>query len=649
MEPSTESLPGAAGRGATAGAALLAVLVLVVYWPIVGFDFVELDDPLNFVRNTGYRGLGSEQLAWMFLSLHGFSAYDPIMWLTFGVDYTLYGLDPARFHATNLLLYTTTSLAFFRLCSLALVRVRRLRDGRASVRAPTTSELLAALAMTALLFVHPLRAETVAWLSERHGVLAALFSILSVTAYLRYTARRQRGEAHIGAYGASLAWFTLAILSKSTVLFLPLCLFVLDFHPLRRLAAGPPPLRERLMQCVGEKLPFLALSWPIGLVTVLARRSDGLWTGVETQPIAERLLQSAWGSAFYLYKTLVPSGLGPIYLRLEYRELYGVWFYVAAAGFAVVCMLAIALRHRLPALLSGLALYGLLLLPIVGVFQSGPLVAADRYSFIALMPLHVALAFPLARALSAGRAGTAVLALLVLLIGTSAALARIQTSHWRDADALWRHTIAQSALPGLMHFNRAALLRQIEDHEGAIRELRTAHALRPEDADVLALWAQCASEAGRPDEAVGLYRRTLALDPKRYEAYVGLGGALHQVGDVRGARGAYSVAFDFDPERFEAPTALAEMYIEIGDTTSALDLLDGVLGRDPSRLIARWLRARVRASLGDRLGAVEDLALIVQQGRSGDAAAQSLAAAAQRALAEFERQRSADAPGVGQP
>ena len=158
----------------------LAGICALVYWPVLSFDFVDLDDPLNFVANHGYRGLGPRQLAWMFLEHHGFSAYDPIAWVTFGLDYLIWGVDPRGFHASNLLIYTLAILACYRLMSILLERL-------APAPAPAHHHVAAAFIATALLAIHPLRAESVAWLSERHGILAVLFATLSTAAYIRYT------------------------------------------------------------------------------------------------------------------------------------------------------------------------------------------------------------------------------------------------------------------------------------------------------------------------------------------------------------------------------------------------------------------------------------------------------------------------------
>src|SRR4029077_8143475 len=179
--------------------------------------------------------------------------WTPVTWLTHGLDYAVWGMNPLGYHLGNLLLHAG---------NVALVYALALRLlGTALPRAELTARRLGA-GVTALLFgLHPLRAESVAWITERRDVLAALFFLLALLAWLRFAGERRRG-----LYLASLGLFALGLLSKSMVVSLPVVLLILDVYPLRRLdirAWRAPTARAVLL----EKIPYLALTLAMVAIT----------------------------------------------------------------------------------------------------------------------------------------------------------------------------------------------------------------------------------------------------------------------------------------------------------------------------------------------------------------------------------------------
>src|SRR5436190_13698794 len=209
------------GRGVTAVAArarsriaavvirertiVLAIVLAVIAVFAVGLrnEFVQWDDHTNLVDNRLFRGLGPRQLAWMFTTtLMGH--YIPLTWLTFGLDYVIWGMQPAGYHFTNLVLHAANAVLFY------WVAKRLLRAAR-----PATSEttLRAGAAVAALFFaIHPLRAESVAWVTERRDVLSALLFFTCILLYLR--AAGAKGPRRRRLLAVSVAAFALAMLAK---------------------------------------------------------------------------------------------------------------------------------------------------------------------------------------------------------------------------------------------------------------------------------------------------------------------------------------------------------------------------------------------------------------------------------------------------
>src|SRR5439155_706901 len=212
--------------------ALLVALTLAAFMPTLRNGFVAWDDLDNFTLNQSYRGLGWPQIKWMFTSAK-LGHYIPVTWLTLGLDYVLWGMNAAGYHLTSLLIHAGGALALYFL-ALRLFELAR-------PEAPPLDLRVGAFLASLVFAVHPFRVESVAWVTERRDVVSGLFYVLTVLAYLKAVAGRERPRP--GWYVASLGLFAAALLSKSIVVTLPAALVILDVYPLRRLSpplAGPP-------------------------------------------------------------------------------------------------------------------------------------------------------------------------------------------------------------------------------------------------------------------------------------------------------------------------------------------------------------------------------------------------------------------------
>src|SRR5437773_2306132 len=276
----------ALGRGPAAAAwmvpAGIALVLIACFLPTLRNDFVLWDDDLNFTDNPSYRSLSWRQLHWMFTTVHG-GHYQPLSWVTLGLDYTLWGMNPTGYHLTSLLLHAVNAVLFYH---VVVVLLRR-----AAVTASA-----GAAAVGALFFaIHPLRVESVAWASERRDVLSGLFYLATVLAYVRMAAAERTGGARRW-YLVSLACFVLSLLSKAWGMTLPIVLVLLDVYPLRR----PPRLLE--------KAPYAVLALGAAALAFLAQAQvPAMRTLAEHGPV-ERAAQAAYGLCFYLWKTLGPRG-----------------------------------------------------------------------------------------------------------------------------------------------------------------------------------------------------------------------------------------------------------------------------------------------------------------------------------------------------
>src|SRR5262249_30915307 len=207
-----------------------SAVALAVFLPILGNGFVNWDDEANLLGNPHYRGLGWSQLRWMFTTAH-LGHYIPVTWLSFALDYLVWGLNPVGYHLTSALLHAVNALLVYRLAAALLTAA----DGDTG----TWWDIRAGAITAALVFaLHPQRVESVAWATERRDPIMGLFALLTMLAYLRAARAGTSGRLDRRWYWASVGLFALALLSKSLVIGLPLVLFVLDCYPLRRRPAG---------------------------------------------------------------------------------------------------------------------------------------------------------------------------------------------------------------------------------------------------------------------------------------------------------------------------------------------------------------------------------------------------------------------------
>src|SRR5438876_7632173 len=242
---------------------LIALVTVAAFLPTLQNQFVNWDDDENFLDNPHYRGLGWTQLRWMWTTLH-LGHYIPLTWMTFGLDYLLWCMNPVGYHLTSLLLHAANAVVFFfvvhRILTLALPRLSE--RGRA---------LAVSAGFAALVFaIHPLRVESVAWVTERRDVLSGLFYLSAILIYLWACEGGARGR---GWYWLSVAVFGCALLSKSMVVNLPVVLLILDVYPLRRLGGAVGWWSEPARRVYVEKIPFVLLAAAASAVALMAQLS----------------------------------------------------------------------------------------------------------------------------------------------------------------------------------------------------------------------------------------------------------------------------------------------------------------------------------------------------------------------------------------
>jgi len=572
----------------------IALLTAFAFAPVLRADFVTWDDDANFLLNPSYRGLGLEQLRWMFTTFH-MGHYVPLTWMSHGLDYTLWGMHAAGYHAVNLALHCANAVLFFHVA-------RRL------LRAATNdqADIDIAAAVAALFFaLHPLRVESVAWVTERRDVLSGLFFLSSVLFYLQWAERGERSR-----YVLAVGMFAAALLSKASVVTLPLVLLVISVYPLRRV---------RWL----ELIPFVLLSAGASLLSIIALHPPGQLS------FAEKLAVSAYSIAFYVWKTLLPARLSPLY---ELPRSIGPLAPMYVVGYTVTLILFAAawlLRRRFPGATAALAAFGVMILPFVGVVQNGPQITADRYTYLA----SLALALIIGGAywwLSARRKTLAPVTAGGVLLALTACTWR-QSLIWQTSERLWTRVVEieprsaignrnlgnvllgegladaaiaryQRSLAGdsLSHETINALgtaLAAKGDFAGAIALYQRALALEPRDSRALNNWGVAEASLGHTDAAIEKYRAALAIDSSYAEAEVNWGNALVRARQPGDALSHYERAVRLRNDNADARVNWGVALAQLGRLQEAAQQFRTALDADPSNADARTYLAETERLL----------------------------------------------------
>src|SRR6516164_2000124 len=516
--------------------AALALTTFIVFLPALKAGFVNWDDDTNFLDNANYRGLGAAQLQWMFTTFL-MGHYIPFTWTSFGLDYVAWGMNPAGYHLSNILLHAANAVLFY----FIALHLLRLNVPVCPADGPSAPILGSALA-TLLFAVHPLRAESVAWITERRDVLSGLFCLAAVLTYLQYCGvperqtRRTRNAPEW--YWASLGFFALALLSKSMAMTLPAILLLLDAYPLRRLggvASGRRWLPPTTV--VVEKLPFFLLSLVAAYTALVALdHTTHVTSGpggsipwnadatVEVSPI-DRVAISANALLFYLWKLAVPLRLSPDY-HVPPPGGFETWPAVITFAVVLLATAAVIVGHRRwPALAAAWVGCIMMLSPVIWV----PEIAADRYTYLACAGWALLCGGGLAslwrycqRRNIDTRVRASLAGLALAVVAALSVLTWNQVEVWRDSETLWTHAVA--VWPSSQsHFKLGEILAQRGDLAKATENFQAALRINPHNTDAHAGLGFAFAIQGRLSEALEQFDDALRIAPRFSRAHTGLG------------------------------------------------------------------------------------------------------------------------------
>ncbi len=576
-------------------ATVLVLVTLVVFWRTLSCQFVGYDDDV-YINPHVRQGVTANGIAWAF-STGQAANYHPLTWLSLMADTDIFGPGPRGYHLTNLLLHALAVLLLY----LALEKM--------------TGDPWRSGIVVVLFALHPLRVESVAWVSERKDVLSGCLAFATLLAYVGY-ARRPA----LGKYLLVLALLGLGLLAKPMLVTLPVLFLLLDVWPLRRTTLLPPspptpaacglaslpqlfappapstpnfstrPWRTLVL----EKLPLIALALVSCIVTMVAQHRGGALRDLMEVPLAMRLTNVPIAYVRYLGKMVWFPNLMLAYPLPSRWPLW--WVAGAAVLLAGISILAARGFRRRPWLGIGWLWYLGMLLPVIGIVQVGSQSLADRYTYLPTVGLLIMAAWSLPERMFVERSGRWALnaGTLVILALLSAATWR-QIAYWHDEVSLFTHSLqidpdnqvavinlavaldrrgdidqewfyvleAQSRWPDAlttMNVGHVLLLRG--KVKQAMSYLLRAVEMAPDRASTHNTLGGGYAMQGRPDLAIVQFRQALAINPEYALAHYNLGDVLGFQHHYPEALAEFAEAMELDPDDpnyFDTARTLAAM------------------------------------------------------------------------------------------
>jgi tetratricopeptide (TPR) repeat protein len=537
-------------------------MVFLVFGQTYRFDFINYDDDYHVYANASVtNGLTFSGLAWAFRHSHE-DYWHPLDFVSHMVDCQLFGLNPAGHHLVNVSLHALVAVLLF----LVLRRM--------------TGALWPSAFASVIFAIHPLRVESVAWISERKDLLHGLFFVLTLAAYMRYVRR----PGSLGRYLVVVFCFVLGLMSKPTLMPLPFLLLLLDYWPLGRFGGNESHLTV-LSRLVAEKVPLLVLSL-LSCLEAAAGNSSAFISSRQVS-LGFQLANSLTSYVAYLRQSVWPANLALLYpfpasgVPVEELCFSVVFLALTSAG-------AFLARKRHPHLFIGWFWFLGMLVPMIGIIQAGAYARADRYTYLPHIGLCILVAWTAKSLMPARRASRRILAVgMASLVGLLVLSAWKQTGYWRNSETLWRHTLACTSGNPIAHISLGAALVAENRYPEAVEQFQAALAINPDSAEAYYNFAATLAAQNRRAEAIECYRRALERRPDYAKALNNLGILLAAAGRADEAVQCFRSALASKPGYAEAGNNLGIMLAGQSRLPEAIVLFRKAVAAEPAYVDAR--------------------------------------------------------------
>jgi protein O-mannosyl-transferase len=498
---------------------IVAVVTVLTFIPALSGQFTNWDDNEYVTENPYIRNASMHGVADIFTTFYS-ANYHPLTSLTYMAEYAVCKLNPTLYHVDNLLLHTLNAVLL-----LLLIYIL------------TSGNLFVALGVALLFALHPLRVESVAWVSERKDVLSGLWYIVTLILYSMFVKTGTKKW-----YVWSLVTCLLALLSKPMSVTLPLVLFLIDYVQQKKIT----------WQLVVQKTPFFIGAAVFAVITVLAQKSGGAIKEYPLLAVWQRLCIPFYAMGFYCVKTIAPFNLSTLYF-FSSNPGAAINIELVCAPIAFVLAVAVLWFKRLLVrpIVFGLGFFIITLLPVMQIIPVGNAVVADRYSYLPMIGIYFAGVWAVWRIVQKKTLSvfvrTSIIGSGVAIVLFFAVQTFLQCRVWHDSFTLWDRVIAVSPC-GLAYNNRAVLLNNAGKTNDALDDFNHAIELSPGYVPAYANRGDLFNKLGRYEEAMTDLNRAVALLPADKLSRYNRGTTLLNMGYREQALEDLTIVLSLDPK-----------------------------------------------------------------------------------------------------
>lgn len=497
----------------------MAVCIILLYLPVRNFGFLNFDDDLYITQNSlVLQGLSAVTAIQAFQQSLG-GHYHPITWLSHMLDTSLFGMNPAAFHLENVFFHALNTI----LCFLLFVRI--------------FSSWQKAFVLAVLFGVHPMRIESVAWLSERKDVLSMSLGLTAIIMYITW----KHSEA-LRWYVASLICFVLSLLAKPTFMTLPALLLLID--GLRR-----EPITWK---SIFDKIPYGIFSCLIAWLVVYTQNVDGGLKSFAEVSLVNRLSSVCVGYITYAVKFFLPLNIGIFY---PFRIIEPS---VAIAALVVLLMITSAayyVRNHRPEVWLGWIWFLVSLVPMIGFIQIGGQSYADRWSYLSHLGILIAcVAFFSRYHFFSSK--------FFWLVPTLyfATLTWWNLPFWKDSISIFSHTLDVSPNNFMAHTNLGNALDAAGNLAEATPHFEAAWRLNPLYPEALNNYGRVKASQNNFIEAHELFQSAVDIKPSFIIARYNLGLSHFELGRIVDSAQEWLRILEQQPDHQQALQSLLFLY-----------------------------------------------------------------------------------------
>lgn len=580
----------------------LIVATSLVYVQVTNFEFINFDDTLYVTNNRHVQsGFTLDTIKWAFTT-RTIESWQPLVWLSFMLDYEIYGLKAGGFHLTNVLLHILSTLLLF----MIMNRI--------------TGSRWRSLFIAAFFAIHPLRVESVAWIAERKDTLSAFFFMLILYVYVRYTEKPT-----VKWYSLLLLCFVLGLMSKPMLVTLPLMFILLDYWPLGRISSAGNTDVQGCMVPFSDKSDFLKIPfWQLkekaplffialvsGVNALNAQGAQNVFTGSALHPLGSRIANAFLSYWAYLLDILAPHNLAVFYPYDENMD--NITIVLSIFAFLLFCGIALAWIKRYPFIFVGWSWFVIMLLPVIGIIPLGKQFIADRYTYLPSIGISFILAWGIPLIVKRNdMLKKALMPMGVSYLCCLGVFAWIQCGYWKDNFTLFSHALDVTENNDLMHYNIAWVYMQRGDFETAKSHLEEALRINPGDDNIYTNLGAIFMQEGETQKAAHYYKLGIKINPLNQTLQYNLGKLYEVNGDIDKAIEHFEKAISLNPGYIQPYESIAAIHYKQGDTEKAIALFVRAVKENPGYELGHYRLANYFANNQNYSATIKHLHAVIE-------------------------------------